>query len=1665
MADRKSFIDALVVQLVELENADLQKLEKELFSLQPFEDEEYFRCHEKIKNNLVGSISEKRLKRITLLLERRFRRFLQPMANFLMNLSLDTIQLWLKEDLSVSQNQVHLSIRIILQIIQYFWDDESMKDFNTSKAEELLFEIIKNNDCALESVMLAGTCLVRLIFAKCLHLENSVSNCVSFLISFVANNDATELTRLVFLTGLLNSSNNSVLLYKVEGIPLLLFILPLVLELCEKNINYIFQSFQLLLIWLGAMKKNLCHFQNNLINNDFQNDFSISTKFELVSNLLEWWEKDFESKFRQEDGSNGCFFQGSCRVFNSIFALLTVSWENFIRGVPDLVKDCFNMLLEVHLTEAQLKEIKVNLIEQLVEYYLKMAWTNRAKYPPLAILTEHYGAKNLLSIEPALPFHLTETLHSNPLSSSGADLYRVMLKKHREEEHDNNVIITLWKQTWLNPICAVINCNDSFLQQNLFRHWFPPTLAIVPEIYLVLMEKFSQNSVNEGFQMANITLMSQARQSGILNLENLDTNIIHRTLFHLNESIRMQAFIFLCSTKRKAEALSSTEVKLIEEFLVYNLNIDSAPFRQQLKTQMKSVLVRVRDSCGTWITEERKSQVKIPQLTESLKFIEHVFWLMIQNLNPGARYQRRQTCLDLLSILLDTFIAVPDVNKRKGGVPVRTPVLVGYAQKNDMWAFICDKVFHNLLCCLQDFMSEIKFLAIKILQKYFCDVDFLKVEENVNKLLNQGFKWLDSPKPHICESCDKYSKLIHELIDLVADIIKHVLSILASKSNSNCQAPSFEDMGLAIDNIIDAEGINMDENNPTLSVEHQLILSCCWLTLKECSFLMSKLVIKMSFSYPTKSAVLNPTLVRRMTDDLVNILFGCRHRGAIEACSIAMGELCQSLSSEQLPEYRDIPKSILNSALEVIRTPNYNSSITRRSAGLPLLFIAIISNESTSRKRFLLDTCIDDLIGIATTSLTFYELDVTDLPQTHAIHIIRALVHDSSLSQAVLPHMTNVIKLCIDSFASSTWSLRNAALQLFGSLVSRLLGQKKVRDESSQHNSITAEVLFYRYPDIKLYLIKYLQRLESNANPAEPGLVPILSLLSKLSTNSDGVNIDEDFSGLLDSFIASPFFVIRKLTANAFIATNNKSHKCILDMMIEKFNDPLFYQTGVNYIHGVALIILQLLESNEFSSDQLSSLESCLTNCYSIIITRFGCYFLHALILKIVNKISAKKLNVLASILQIKRNSTLFDVWKPGYSEWTKEITLIKLKTASKSDVLELTKTILCQKNQNEILCCLNYIKSEMTNDLTPAMNLVFQEQLINLLCSNPHAYHVQESLTVLQNLIGNNQSIVFHPQINSHSFLAFLKCAIKGTFGTLSAACTTVFVGFFLSTIIQKEEFLLNSDSTELLNVWCNQIYSHSDPRKAEDLRMKSAEALNLFGASLLERLSIANENHTANWLLSLFHTGIALLIDENLEIRQKAAEFASLLPRSSSFYNFAKVNHNYGLEIFCNYFASKLGKNIFALDALWAKMSNDSSTKIFEESIKEERQCMLFEQDDINIYAEHFQLTKIYSSILLSLLTDTKNSVSINMWVQEKINIVISDAENTALYLKTNLSDLPSINALCCYKSFGCIHSLLSQIQVMLNTPLITLENKCDLQKLQLTLRTFCIASWITD
>ncbi|XP_035229679.1 thyroid adenoma-associated protein homolog [Stegodyphus dumicola] len=238
---------------------------------------------------------------------------------------------------------------------------------------------------------------------------------------------------------------------------------------------------------------------------------------------------------------------------------------------------------------------------------------------------------------------------------------------------------------------------------------------------------------------------------------------------------------------------------------------------------------------------------------------------------------------------------------------------------------------------------------------------------------------------------------------------------------------------------------------------------------------------------------------------LSSVLITCRHRGVVDACSLALAKFCACLTKNE-PLHEEICKHLLDLVFNSLSDAS-STSVTRRSAGFPLLFQAVVSSEENNINRKLLSYAVYKIVDLIYQPLPPSDSinEKTDLPQVHAYHILKALVMDSSLSQAILTHLDCIIPACVSGFSSSLWAVRNGALQLFGVLLPRMCGQKKVRDEDSEHNLVSASELFSRCPALKAYLLQQLKMCVSLHKKKKlcSELMPILSLIVKLSPQQD----------------------------------------------------------------------------------------------------------------------------------------------------------------------------------------------------------------------------------------------------------------------------------------------------------------------------------------------------------------------------------------------------------------------------------------------------------------------------------------------------------------------------------------------------------------------------------
>ena len=212
---------------------------------------------------------------------------------------------------------------------------------------------------------------------------------------------------------------------------------------------------------------------------------------------------------------------------------------------------------------------------------------------------------------------------------------------------------------------------------------------------------------------------------------------------------------------------------------------------------------------------------------------------------------------------------------------------------------------------------------------------------------------------------------------------------------------------------------------------------------------------------------------------------------------------------------------MLRSALTQLTSDWARSSFTRRSAGLPGLICKIVASEPGGRPRTLLPIALETLLECADAIVDpnmADQDDSEDCTSSHALHVLRSLVQDAVIAKDLDPQIACIAKVCLSSFDSTSWAVRNAALQLFGALALRVVGQVKVRDEEGQvFNRVELTQVEARLPGLLQLLLNRvvkdvcpkrkqdgLKNGDSKSNMqgrlVDPALLPILTILARIES-------------------------------------------------------------------------------------------------------------------------------------------------------------------------------------------------------------------------------------------------------------------------------------------------------------------------------------------------------------------------------------------------------------------------------------------------------------------------------------------------------------------------------------------------------------------------------------
>ncbi|XP_071433610.1 tRNA (32-2'-O)-methyltransferase regulator THADA [Pithys albifrons albifrons] len=399
----------------------------------------------------------------------------------------------------------------------------------------------------------------------------------------------------------------------------------------------------------------------------------------------------------------------------------------------------------------------------------------------------------------------------------------------------------------------------------------------------------------------------------------------------------------------------------------------------------------------------------------------------------------------------------------------------------------------------------------------------------------------------------------------------------------------------------------------TCDVTAQMVLVCCWRSMKEVSLLLGTLckLLPSQTTSERSDGLITIEQVKNIGDYFKHHLLQSRHRGAFELAYAGFVQLTERLSRCNSESLHKMPEQWLSCVLEEIRSCEPSSTLcaTRRSAGIPFYIQALLASEPKKSKTDLLKTAMKELISLATPS----NESLSVIPQVHALNILRALYRDTRLGENIMPYVADGIKASILGFMSPVWAVRNSSTLLFSALITRIFGVKRGKDENSKKNRMTGREFFSRFPSLYPFLLKQLEVVTNTLNSEaeelkiHPSLFLLLLILGRLYPSPmDGTHSALSMAPFVPFIIRcghSPVYRCREMSGRALVpfVMVNEVPQTVLSLL-QGLPDPTSPCIRQNSIHGTLLQVFHLLqsylESNLFISldfqEGLSDIITCM---------------------------------------------------------------------------------------------------------------------------------------------------------------------------------------------------------------------------------------------------------------------------------------------------------------------------------------------------------------------------------------------------------------------------------------------------------------------------------------
>ncbi|XP_034857569.1 thyroid adenoma-associated protein isoform X6 [Mirounga leonina] len=979
----------------------------------------------------------------------------------------------------------------------------------------------------------------------------------------------------------------------------------------------------------------------------------------FLSRILASWTNSAIHVLESSSPSLKDSLNGNSSVVGRLLEYVYTHWEYPLDALRHQTKIIFRNILQMHQLTKEKSDSETSglaadrFICDLTESLLQLEWHVKGKYACLGCLVDYVGIGHILALAKTIPSQILEVMGDQSLVPYASDLLETMFRNHKshlKSQAVDSTWIDEWHETWVSPLLFIL-CEGNLDQKSYVIDYYLPKLLNCSPESLSYMVKILQTSADtktgshnsRGALGALMACLRTARAHGHLQSatdawRNLVSSArIKQGLIHQHCQVRIDTLGLLCESNRSTEIVSMEEMQWIQFFITYNLNSQSPGVRQQICSLLKKLFCRIQESSQVLykLEQSRSKHESENELTKqhpsvSLQqyknFMSSICNRLFEALFPGSSYPTRFSALTILGSVAEVF-----------------PVPEGQVQTVYQLSHDIDVGrFQTLMECFTSTFEEVKILAFDLLMKLPKTVVQFQDSEKLQALFQAALELSSSTKPYDCvtasyllnfliwqdalpsslsaslqtqqASCGNGDKsaVVVERNTLMesASRLQTILSEIQPRDTNDYftqakilkERDSFdlEDLNASVPNIGASAEIKGSKERKTCDVTAQMVLVCCWRSMKEVALLLGTLcqLLPMQSMPESSNGLLTVEQVKEIGDYFKQHLLQSRHRGAFELAYTGFVKLTEILNRCPNVSLQNLPEQWLWNVLEEIKCSDPSSKLcaTRRSAGIPFYIQALLASEPKKGKMDLLKITMKELITLAGPT----DDSRSTVSKVHALNILRALFRDTRLGENIIPYVADGAKAAILGFTSPVWAVRNSSTLLFSTLITRIFGVKRGKDELSKKNRMTGSEFFSRFPELYPFL---LQQLEAVANTVDsdtgelnrhPSMFLLLLVLGRLYPSPmDGTSSALSMAPFIPFIMRcgrSPVYRSRVMAARALVpfVMVDEIPTTIRTLLAKLPNctDQCFRQ---NHIHGTLLQVFHLLEACTDSKYRLNA--------------------------------------------------------------------------------------------------------------------------------------------------------------------------------------------------------------------------------------------------------------------------------------------------------------------------------------------------------------------------------------------------------------------------------------------------------------------------------------------